>query len=522
MIDIFLHVMLGFLAASCLALAGGRMLWSRAVRLTTRRLENQLPSSVGEIVAAQDMIRAESAIRIRALERTVSSLRAKLVVAEAAAASSDTERTRYALDHSEKATIIAAMETRIAALEEQLSEAQGSGAEAVAARDKAREEFAALRKKLDADSRALAEARVELNAQKVRLVAMDVETANMRSDRDNGRSELARSANRLEEAEGKLKTALERCDELSAQLKAATAETTDNSSRLTDLKKQYDRQTAELGDIRKALAEATASAEALKAELAERSAHVDKSRAARDILDRKLFEAETALKAADERSMRDAKRADRLAEELEEAKNSRGEWKRRAEVAETERNELARKLPAEMKALERKSVEREAAYAAETKRLEAALNRATKEHAKARAAEARAVERVKALSQELLAAQNGPDGQAILEGELAKVRTEKAVLEAQLASARAEWSKVERHIQRSVEAGPDASGKSGNAVLRARLDMLADEIALFAGAELPPASGLVTPLPSRAETTVVPLAKGTETARTRNPVGAAG
>lgn len=543
MIDILLHVTLGFLAASCLALLGGRLLWSRAVRLTARRLEGQLPSSLGEIVAAQDMIRAEAAIRTRALERAVSSLRSKLVIAEAAAASSDTERTRYALHHNEKTATALALETRIKSLEEQLNDARGLTREASDSRDQARDDFAALRKKLDADNRALAEARVELDAQKVRLVAMDVETSNMRDDRDDNRKELTRTASQLKDTETRLQQALAKCDELSTKLIDTAASDGETLTRFTALREQHDHQTAELERIRKTLAETNARAEVLRSELAERESRIASADQSRAELEARLHETETALRSTDERTTKDAKRADLLAKEMESFASAKAALEKRVRRAEDERDAMAKALPAaakaqataekladrqkarseklaeDLQALQTSLTSRNASYAEETKRLEAALSQMTAEHTKAQAAEASAVERVRILSQELLAARGGPDsGHATLENELAKVRAEKTNLEVQLTNARAEWAKVERQIKRSVEGGP--AGRADNNLLRARLDMLADEIALFAGTELPPANGADTP--SVQGPALMHALSSNGEARTRDTAGAAG
>jgi hypothetical protein len=61
-------VALGFLAAALLALVVAPAFWNRAVRLTTRRLKEQLPLTEAEIRADKDRLRAEYAIRVHRLE----------------------------------------------------------------------------------------------------------------------------------------------------------------------------------------------------------------------------------------------------------------------------------------------------------------------------------------------------------------------------------------------------------------------------------------------------------------------
>ncbi|MEW6438421.1 MAG: hypothetical protein AB1508_14775 [Pseudomonadota bacterium] len=59
---------LGFLVAGLIALAFAPVFWRRALRLTRRRLETQVPLSVEEILADRDHLRAEFAVEQRRLE----------------------------------------------------------------------------------------------------------------------------------------------------------------------------------------------------------------------------------------------------------------------------------------------------------------------------------------------------------------------------------------------------------------------------------------------------------------------
>lgn len=65
---------LGFLAAGLLTLLFLPAVWRRAMRLSTRRLEMQLPLSVGEIVAERDQLRAEFAVTRRRIEQKYEAL----------------------------------------------------------------------------------------------------------------------------------------------------------------------------------------------------------------------------------------------------------------------------------------------------------------------------------------------------------------------------------------------------------------------------------------------------------------
>ncbi|MFJ5489004.1 hypothetical protein ACIKTA_16075, partial [Hansschlegelia beijingensis] len=69
MVEPILYASFGFLLATLLWLLFLPAFWRRAVRLTTKRLVNRLPVSASEIIAAQDRLRAEHAMAVRAVER---------------------------------------------------------------------------------------------------------------------------------------------------------------------------------------------------------------------------------------------------------------------------------------------------------------------------------------------------------------------------------------------------------------------------------------------------------------------
>ena len=64
-------VALGFLTATLLALTFAPALWSRAVRLTTRRIKDRLPVTETEIRADKDRLRAEFAMTVHRLETKI-------------------------------------------------------------------------------------------------------------------------------------------------------------------------------------------------------------------------------------------------------------------------------------------------------------------------------------------------------------------------------------------------------------------------------------------------------------------
>lgn len=77
MIQAIMLIALGFLVASLIGVLLAPSLWSRAARLTKKRLEGSLPLTLTEIEAAQDHLRAAHAVRLRRLESALAKAKQK-------------------------------------------------------------------------------------------------------------------------------------------------------------------------------------------------------------------------------------------------------------------------------------------------------------------------------------------------------------------------------------------------------------------------------------------------------------
>src|SRR6476661_8890695 len=77
MIESFMYFGIGFLLAALSVFVVVPLVHGRAVRLTTRRLTGAVPSSIVEVVADKDSLRAEFAISTRHLETNLQQLNAK-------------------------------------------------------------------------------------------------------------------------------------------------------------------------------------------------------------------------------------------------------------------------------------------------------------------------------------------------------------------------------------------------------------------------------------------------------------
>jgi len=101
-------VALGFLIASLLGLLLASAFWSRAVRLTTKRLKQSMPVSESEIKADLDRLRAAYAIKVHKLETRLD--QAKF------------ERARQLIEINRRDASISALETDVVSIKAELDE----------------------------------------------------------------------------------------------------------------------------------------------------------------------------------------------------------------------------------------------------------------------------------------------------------------------------------------------------------------------------------------------------------------
>jgi hypothetical protein len=101
-------VALGFLMASLLALLLASAFWSRAVRLTTKRLKDSLPVSEAETRADLDRLRATYAIKVHKLETQLDQAKH--------------ERARHLIEINRRDASVSALETDVVAIKAELDE----------------------------------------------------------------------------------------------------------------------------------------------------------------------------------------------------------------------------------------------------------------------------------------------------------------------------------------------------------------------------------------------------------------
>ena len=108
MIQAIMLIALGFLIASLFGVLLAPSLWSRAARLSKKRLESTLPLTLAEIEATQDQLRATFAVRVRRLESSLAGAKQKAA--------------NQLVDNSRLQMQIVALKDQIADLDLQLSE----------------------------------------------------------------------------------------------------------------------------------------------------------------------------------------------------------------------------------------------------------------------------------------------------------------------------------------------------------------------------------------------------------------
>jgi hypothetical protein len=124
MIESIMDMGIGFLVAALFGLLFAPLIHNRAVRLTARRLDAATPSSIIEVRADKDQLRAEFALSVRRLETSIERMKTK-TAAHLVQISKKTETInalKKGLD--EKTVTIKALELRDRALRTQLSAAQ--------------------------------------------------------------------------------------------------------------------------------------------------------------------------------------------------------------------------------------------------------------------------------------------------------------------------------------------------------------------------------------------------------------
>ncbi len=306
---------LGFLFSGLLTLLFLPAFWRRAVRLSTRRIEMQMPLTMTEIVAERDQLRAEFATEHRRLERRTEELsearardlgelgRRSIQIAALDAELADTKRE--ALELRER---ISEGERSIRELEGAMSAANVGLHGAQALVDRRMADFATLEQDYDALVQVADERRAVIAALETRVSGLELRL--MDSERDIARltSQLADRSSALELAERERDFALhditlgsQKREALQARIDELTAQKEELDDTLRSVQRARTKLLQHAGDIERDLAEAAAREAELRAALdqqARQAGEIERGYAERlDLLRGELGMAQGALAA---------------------------------------------------------------------------------------------------------------------------------------------------------------------------------------------------------------------------------
>jgi chromosome segregation ATPase len=454
MIEAIMYFALGFLIAAAIALTTLPAVWNRAVRLTRRRIESQVPVSLAEIQADKDQVRAEYAMAMRRLEISAEALQWKTA--------------EQAVEIGRQAVSVLSMKAELA---QKLSEMQTDVDQRLSDKQaEVEQKLAAMQAEMD---RRLAEKQAELDQT---IAGKNAIIDELETQGAALREELATTAQTLAETEDTLEKTVQRLAATDQALGERTGALKDAEGRIKD-------QDQSLAGLASRLEEATALAEARKAEIAALSAEVADLRGRCADFERTV----AATKALVQRER------DTGAELSQTLASQRGE----IEQAMARLAELGGRLAAQSQESER-LMKRIAQLEGEVQSRDARLRSQDGDIAAARreVAEARAAEQRLQLEAEQLKAASNPD-MAALQGTADKLHAEKTALESALSQAREERAKLQRELallRRGVEQGGASAEDIENELLRERIsDVAAEVVRLTAQLEGPnsPINGIL-------------------------------
>ncbi len=125
MIEPMMYFGIGFLLATLIGVAISPLIHRRAVRLTMRRLKGTIPSSMAEILADKDLLRAQYAMSTRRLEMSVEQLKNKTASQLAELGKRADAINKLKIEHDAENIEIIALKTQVEALKERVTAFRG-------------------------------------------------------------------------------------------------------------------------------------------------------------------------------------------------------------------------------------------------------------------------------------------------------------------------------------------------------------------------------------------------------------
>lgn len=231
MVEPIMYVAIGFLVSMLFGLMIVPLVHSRAVRLTTKRLEAATPLSMAEIQADKDQLRAEFAMSARRLEMSVDQLKNKTSSQLAELGKKSDAINRLKIELGEKNATIFSLEAREKLLRDQQRATE--------------EEFASKTQLLRTAEQALADKQAELGQLTSELSDRSLKAEGHQTELAAVRGQVEALQNRVNDAEKEFSETQSRLAEQRGESDAATRELVSArgrvenlSGRVTDLDRQ--------------------------------------------------------------------------------------------------------------------------------------------------------------------------------------------------------------------------------------------------------------------------------------------
>ena len=231
MVEPIMYVAIGFLVSMLFGLMIVPLVHSRAVRLTTKRLEAATPLSMAEIQADKDQLRAEFAMSARRLEMSVDQLKNKTSSQLAELGKKSDAINRLKIELGEKNATIFSLEAREKLLRDQQRATE--------------EEFASKTQLLRTAEQALADKQAELGTLTSELSDHSIKAQGHQGELAAVRGQVEALQNRVNDAEKEFSETQSRLAEQRGESDAATRELVSArgrvenlSGRVTDLDRQ--------------------------------------------------------------------------------------------------------------------------------------------------------------------------------------------------------------------------------------------------------------------------------------------
>jgi chromosome segregation ATPase len=231
MIEPIMYAAIGFLVSMLCGLMIVPLVHSRAVRLTTRRLEAATPLSMAEIQADKDQLRAEFAMSARRLEMSVEQLKNRTTSQLADLGKKTDAINRMKIELGEKNATIFSLEAREKAVKEQLRATEEEHAAKTESLRLAEQALTDKQGELGKLNTELSDRSMVADSRQVELVAVRAQIDELKNRVGDAEKEFASTHARLAQERGESEVA-------TRDLNDARSRVENLSQRVTDLDRQ--------------------------------------------------------------------------------------------------------------------------------------------------------------------------------------------------------------------------------------------------------------------------------------------